>query len=300
MILLTGGAGFIGSCFLKLLNNKGYTDIVVVDHLGNSEKWKNLVGKKFLEYFDRDEFLNFFYSKKFSNYRFEAIFHLGACTNTFENDVNYLIQNNYKYSITLANYALEKEIPFIYASSAATYGKGELGYDDNLIVELKPLNPYGFSKYLFDCWVAKNNYDKLFTGLRFFNVFGPNEYHKKEMASVAYKAYLQAKTTKTIKLFKSNSPDFADGEQKRDFIYVFDAIELTWLLYQKKAKGIFNIGTGKARTWNDLANSIFNAMDIPNGKIDYIEMPSELQDQYQNFTQANIDKLISRAYFPSR
>lgn len=293
MILLTGGAGFIGSCFLKFLNEKGFDDIIVVDHLSTGEKWKNLVGKKFLDFYNKDDFLNFFDSKKFTSLKFDVIFHFGACTNTFESDVDYLIQNNFKYSIKLAQFAAEKDIKFIYASSAATYGAGELGYDDNLVFELKPLNPYGFSKYLFDCWVVSNNLDKQFAGLKFFNVYGPNEYHKGEMASMVYRSFLQVQETGKIKLFKSKHPDFPDGEQKRDFIYVKDVVELVWKVFENNLTGIFNIGTGNARTWNSLALSVFNTLNIE-PKIEYIDMPESIEKQYQYFTQAKMDKLLSK------
>lgn len=293
MILLTGGAGFIGSCFLRYLNDKGFRDIIVVDHLSHSDKWKNLVGKKFLDFFNKGEFLNFFESKKFTNFKFDAIFHFGACTNTYESDVDYLIENNFKYSVKLAQYAAEKDVKFIYASSAATYGAGELGYDDNLVFELKPLNPYGYSKYLFDCWVFANNLSNIFSGLKFFNVYGPNEYHKGEMASMVYKSFRQVKETGKIRLFKSNHPDYADGEQKRDFIYVKDVVELVWKVYEKGLTGIYNIGTGNARTWNSLAYAVFKTLNIePN--IEYIDMPKSIEKQYQNFTQAKMDKLLSQ------
>lgn len=293
MILLTGGAGFIGSCFLKHLNDNGFFDIIVVDHLSTSDKWKNLVGKKFLDYYNKEEFLNLFGTKKFTNFRFEAIFHFGACTNTYEKDVDYLVENNFKYSIKLAQFAADKGIRFIYASSAATYGSGNKGYDDDLIYELQPLNPYGFSKYLFDCWVVGNGLLDQFAGLRFFNVYGPNEYHKGEMASMVYKSFLQATNYGTIRLFKSNHPDFADGEQKRDFIYVNDVVNLVWKIFEKGLTGIYNIGTGNARTWNSLAFAVFKALKMT-PHIEYIDMPKELENQYQNFTQAKVDKLLSK------
>ncbi|MGB9851630.1 MAG: ADP-glyceromanno-heptose 6-epimerase [Candidatus Kapaibacteriota bacterium] len=293
MILLTGGAGFIGSCFLKFLNDKGIVDIVVVDHLTNNEKWKNLVGKKFLDYFSKDEFLRLFETKKFTNFRFDAIFHFGACTNTLETDVDFLVENNFRYSIKLAQLAADKGIKFIYASSAATYGAGDKGYDDTLVFELKPLNPYGFSKYLFDCWVVSNGLENQFAGLKFFNVYGPNEYHKGEMSSLVYKSFLQVKQSGKIKLFKSTHPDYRDGEQKRDFIYVKDVVSLVWKIFENGLSGIFNIGTGTARSWNSLANAVFTALNME-PKIEYIDMPRELKNQYQNFTQAKMEKLLSR------
>jgi len=293
MILLTGGAGFIGSCFLKLLNDNGINDVLVVDHLSTTEKWKNLVGKKFKDFYRKDTFLNLLETNKFATTKFDAIFHFGACTNTYEANVDYLIENNFRYSVKLAQLAADKGIKFVYASSAATYGAGEKGYDDNLVFELVPLNPYGYSKYLFDCWVVSNGLENYFTGLKFFNVYGPNEYHKGEMASMVYKSFLQVNNSGRIKLFKSNHPDFADGEQKRDFIYVKDVINIVWKLFSEGNTGIYNIGTGNARSWNSLANAVFKTLGKePN--IEYIEMPDEIKSQYQNFTQAKIDKLLSK------
>jgi len=293
MILLTGGAGFIGSCFLKRLNDEGINDIIIVDSFRNSDKWKNLIGKKFIDIIHKEEILNFLdLSQEInSDLPFDTIIHLGACTDTTEKNMDYLFENNYKFSINLTTYAIEKNIRFIYASSAATYGDGQDGYNDNSIENLKPLNPYGFSKQLFDLWVHQNGLEKKVTGIKFFNVFGPNEYHKGEMASMVYKAYNQVKSTGKIRLFKSNSEQYADGEQKRDFIYIKDVVEVLWkILNNNKVKGIYNLGTGKARTWNSLANSVFSALGLkPN--IEYIDMPEELKEQYQNFTQADIKKL---------
>lgn len=292
MILLTGGAGFIGSCLLKILNDNGIYDVLVVDHLDFSDKWKNLVGKRFYDFLDKQQFYSLVENGKINRFPFETIFHFGACTNTVESNVDYLIENNYHYSIELARFAAEKGIRLIYASSAATYGMGELGYDDNIFFELRPLNPYGFSKYLFDCWVVQNKLDNSFVGLKFFNVFGPNEYHKGEMASMVFKAFNQVQSTGKIGLFKSNSPEFADGEQKRDFIYVKDVVNLVWKIYNTNISGIYNIGTGQARSWNELAFAVFRSLNkVP--VIEYIDMPKELLDQYQNFTQAKMDKLFS-------
>mgnify|MGYP001070819285 CR=1 FL=1 len=293
MILLTGGAGFIGSCFLKILNDNGLEDILVVDHLGSSDKWKNLIGKKIYDYLDKQQFIYFLESGKVSKFPFQVIFHFGACTNTLESNVGYLIENNYHYSIKLARYAAEKNIRFIYASSAATYGLGSFGYDDDLVYELRPLNSYGFSKYLFDCWVVKNGLDKSFVGLKFFNVFGPNEYHKGEMASMVFKAFNQVRTIGKIRLYKSNDPKYSDGEQKRDFVYIKDVINIIWKIYKANVSGIFNIGTGKARSWNELATAVFNSLGVKSS-IEYIDMPQDLYDQYQNFTQAKMDKLFSK------
>lgn len=294
MILLTGGAGFIGSCFLKKLNDEGLTDIIVVDSFNNSEKWKNLIGKQYTEIIHKESVLDYVEFVKELGYSFDAIIHLGACTDTTEKNMGYLYENNYRFSLNLARFALHEDIRFIYASSAATYGDGQNGYKDSSIgdiFELKPLNPYGFSKQLFDIWVVKNKLDKKFTGIKFFNVFGPNEYHKGEMASMVYKAYNQIKSTGKVRLFKSNSDEFSDGEQKRDFIYVKDVINVLWNIFvNEKVTGIFNLGTGKARSWNSLAKAVFDALTLV-PEIEYIDMPKELSEQYQNFTQADIKKL---------
>ncbi|MBI5324657.1 MAG: ADP-glyceromanno-heptose 6-epimerase [Ignavibacteriae bacterium] len=290
MIVLTGGAGFIGSCFLDKLNIMNRSDILVVDHLGEGNKWKNLVGKKFLNYKHKSEFrskLNSgFYGKEI-----EAIIHFGACSSTTELNADYLLDNNFSYSVELAEFALANEIRFIYASSAATYGSGEQGYSDNEFEKLNPLNIYGYSKHLFDLWVINKGYDKIFTGLKFFNVFGPNEYHKGDMASMVYKSFCQVKETGKVRLFKSNNPDYKDGEQKRDFVYVMDCVNIIWdILNKPDFAGIYNLGTGTARTWNDLANAVFSAMKLkPN--FEYIEMPASIKNQYQNFTQADMGKL---------
>ncbi len=288
MILITGGAGFIGSCFIKKLNDNGIKEIVIIDKLRFGEKWKNLIGKKFIDLHNKDT-LNL--AKFLENNKFQAIFHFGACTDTTEKNAEYLLENNYKFSIQLAEFALANNIRFIYASSAATYGSGENGYSDIEFDNLKPLNMYGFSKHLFDIWVINNKYDSKFVGLKFFNVFGPNEYHKGEMASMVYKAYKQIKATGTVKLFKSYSAEYPDGEQKRDFIYVKDVSDVIWSIYQNpNISGIYNLGTGEAHSWNELISYVFNALNLEI-KIEYIEMPEELIHQYQYFTQAKMDKL---------
>lgn len=287
MYILTGGAGFIGSCFLKLLNDKGINDIIVVDNLGSSDKWKNLLGKHFINYVHKNHFFD-----KLSTYKsdsIKAIFHFGACSDTTENNIDYLLQNNYHFSWELAKYARNYNIRFVYASSAATYGMGELGYSEDNSDNLRPLNGYGYSKFLFDQRAIKNGFDEYFLGIKFFNVFGPNEYHKGDMASMVYKAYNQAINTGKINLFKSNNPNYQDGESLRDFIYVKDAIRAVWELFEKDKTGIFNLGTGVARSWNDLAKSVFNALQLP-PNIEYIDMPDELADQYQYYTQADMSK----------
>ena len=291
MIIVTGGAGFIGSCFVKKLNEEGINNIVIVDHLGNSEKWKNLVNKKYFDYIDKHVFIELLEAGRLDELSIEAIFHFGACSVTTEKDADYVMDNNFQYSKILAMYSTEHNIRFIYASSAATYGYGENGYSDKSISNLIPLNVYGYSKQVFDEWVEKNNLFKKFVGLKFFNVFGPNEYHKGNMASMVFKSYNQIKNTGKVKLFKSNSKDYKDGEQMRDFVYVKDCVEVMWwLLENRDANGLFNVGTGKARTWNDLMQATFAAMNLP-VQIEYIDMPPGLEEQYQYFTEAQMEKL---------
>jgi ADP-L-glycero-D-manno-heptose 6-epimerase len=294
MIILTGGAGFIGSCFLKFLNDKGFRDIMVVDNLASSLKWKNLVGKKFKDYVNKKDFLKNIEQNSYT--KIDAIFHFGACSSTTEANIEYLMENNFKYSVALAEFAVSNSIPFIYASSAATYGDGSFGYSDFEFEKLQPLNGYGFSKHLFDLWVIENEYDKIFTGIKFFNVFGPNEYHKGDMASMVYKSFNQITATGKIKLFKSYNQKYADGEQLRDFIYIKDINKILWKLYEKGIKGIYNLGTGNAHSWNELAKAVFSAMKItPN--IEYIDMPMHLIGQYQYYTQADMQKLSNTGIY---
>ena len=294
MIVLTGGAGFIGSAFLRKLNAEGINDVLVVDHLGQAEKWKNLVSKSFRTMIDKDAFLYGMEQGSFDE-GIDCIIHLGACTNTTERDADYLFENNYHYSVKLAVHCLNHDIRFIYASSAATYGMGECGYSDSVFDPLRPMNMYGFSKHIFDLWVRQNGCEDRFAGLKFFNVFGPNEYHKDSMASMVYKSFQQIQEHGRVKLFRSTVPEYADGEQKRDFIYVKDVIEVLWKLYKEPSvNGIFNLGTGTARSWNDLVAAVFDAMDRER-VVDYVDMPASLKDQYQNFTQADMTKLNSTA-----
>ena len=293
MIVLTGGAGFIGSCFLWRLNKEGITDIVVVDNLEDSSKnkEKNLDGKKFKEYIHKDEFIKLVESDKFSKPEF--IIHMGACSSTILDDEDYFIRNNFQYSKTLAKWASVCKAPFMYASSAATYGNGEFGYDDSneSTLKLKPLNYYGQSKQLFDLWVLNNGFEDKVTGIKFFNVFGPNEYHKGEMMSVVCKKFHEVKDKGCITLFKSYRDDYRDGQQKRDFIYVKDSLEVMYYFFTHPEKtGIFNLGTGVARSWNDLARAMFSALG-KEPKIDYIEMPEYLRPKYQYFTEAKMDKI---------
>ncbi|MFC1479914.1 ADP-glyceromanno-heptose 6-epimerase [Candidatus Omnitrophota bacterium] len=291
MIVLTGGAGFIGSCFLWKLNEEGLDDIVVVDHLDCSEKWRNLIGKRFRDYIQKDDFLRMVEERKLPKPK--AVVHMGACSSTTLTDAEYFIKNNYEYSKTLAEWALNQKAPFLYASSAATYGDGTLGYSDSdeNTRRLKPLNMYGFSKQLFDMWVLNSGLINKVTGLKFFNVFGPNEHHKQDMMSVVCKTFPHLRDEGRIRLFKSYREGYADGEQKRDFIYIKDAVEVMYYLFCNPTKtGIFNLGTGQARSWSDLAKAMFSAMG-KNTAIDYIEMPEELKEKYQYFTQADMVKL---------
>ncbi|MDD5634248.1 MAG: ADP-glyceromanno-heptose 6-epimerase [Candidatus Omnitrophica bacterium] len=291
MIILTGGAGFIGSAFLWKLNKEGITDVLVVDNFDNSEKWKNLVGKKFKDYIDKNDFIKLVQEHKLPSQK--AVIHMGACSSTIITDCAYFMKNNYEYSKILAEWALNNKAYFLYASSAATYGDGTRGYSDrdNDTMKLEPLNMYGYSKHLFDLWVLSNKLADKVVGLKFFNVFGPNEYHKGEMRSVICKSYPVVRDESRMRLFKSYVSEYADGEQKRDFVYVKDAVEVMYFFLSNPRKsGIFNLGTGMARSWNDLAGAIFLAM----GKrpvIEYMDMPQNLLGKYQYFTQADLSKL---------
>ncbi|MDR3275331.1 MAG: ADP-glyceromanno-heptose 6-epimerase [Endomicrobium sp.] len=296
MIILTGGAGFIGSCFLWKLNNEGIKDILVVDHLDESEKWKNLIGKQYYDYIQKSDFFNAVVNRQVP--KPQAVVHLGACASTTSNDANYYIKNNYEYSKILALWAFELGVPFIYASSAATYGNGEYGYDDDIskIKSLAPLNIYGFTKHMFDLWLLNNNYLDKAVGIKFFNVFGPNEYHKGDMRSVICKNYDNVCSKGLIKLFKSYNKNYKDGGQLRDFVYVKDVAEAMYFLFKNPSKtGIFNIGTGKARTWNDIAKSMFAAIG-KHEDIKYMETPDYLKSKYQYFTQAKIDNLKNAGF----
>lgn len=295
-IILTGGAGFIGSCFLWKLNSKGIDNIIVVDDLGTSEKWRNLVGKKFRDYIQKDSFLEMLNENKFRG--IDTIVHLGACSSTTLTDAVYFISNNYEYSKSIAIWAKRNKARFIYASSAATYGDGSKGYDDteNMLHELQPLNMYGYSKHLFDLWMLKNGLLKDAVGVKFFNVFGPNEYHKGEMMSVVCKRFEDVREKGVIRLFKSYRNEFKDGEQKRDFIYVKDAVDVLFYFLEYPSKnGLFNLGTGQACSWNDLANAMFSALG-KKPSIEYIDMPETLRSKYQYFTEANMTKLRKTGY----
>lgn len=299
MIIVTGGAGFIGSAIVWKLNYLGHDNIIIVDELGMDEKWKNLVGLKYTDFIHKDVFIQ--NVEKGLNLNVKSIIHMGANSSTTEKDADHLIKNNYEYSKTLAKYAFKNNLRFIYASSAATYGDGSLGFNDDEknLNSLRPLNMYGYSKHLFDLWIDKHSMIDKVAGLKYFNVYGPNEYHKGDMRSVVNKAFDQILSTGKVKLFKSKNPNYKDGEQKRDFLYIKDAVEMTLFFLDNKDKnGLFNIGSGKARTWNDLVTAIFNAMSKP-VNIEYIELPEHLTEKYQYFTEANLSKLKSAGYAKS-
>jgi ADP-L-glycero-D-manno-heptose 6-epimerase len=297
MIVVTGAAGFIGSAFVELLNRQGIRDILVVDDLGTSTKWRNLIRKRIRSYLHKDRFLEALTSGAVRE-KIDAIVHLGACTSTTEQNAEYLLQNNFNYTKTLARWAVENDVRFVYASSAATYGDGSNGFSDDTaeINKLEPLNCYGLSKHLFDQWTLDNKLESKIAGLKFFNVYGPNEYHKGDMASVVFKAYHQVMDRGSVDLFRSYDSKYADGEQLRDFIYVGDCVEVIfWLLKNPKVGGIYNLGTGKARSWNDLVRAVFAALGRTPA-IQYVEMPEILRPKYQYFTEATMQKLRSAGY----
>jgi len=291
--VITGGAGFIGSALIWALNRRGEEDILVVDRLHKTEKWKNLVGLRFADYLDKAVFIDRLSRGHFGD-GLRAILHMGACSATTEKDADYLMENNTRYTARIA--AWREDHPhcrLIYASSAATYGDGTRGYtdDEEALDELRPLNMYGYSKHLFDLMARRNGWLKNIVGLKYFNVFGPNEYHKGEMRSVINKAYPQVRDEGLMRLFKSHRPDYGDGEQLRDFIYVKDAVAMTLhFLDRPEIGGIFNIGTGRAQSWNEVAAALFKAAGRPLN-IDYIPMPDELRGKYQYYTCADLTKL---------
>lgn len=292
MYIVTGGAGFIGSAMIWKLNEENIDDILVVDNLASSEKWRNLVNRRYTDYMHRDEFRKMLEANRLPP-KTEGIIHLGACSATTERNVDFLMQNNVKYSELLCRCAMDRGIRFINASSAATYGDGSLGFSDDIstTVKLKPLNAYGYSKQLFDLWAYRERRLDSIASVKFFNVYGPNEYHKGDMKSVICKVFADIRNGLPIRLFKSDHPDYGDGESMRDFVYVKDCVNvLYWLLQNPQANGILNIGSGKARSWNDLAHAVFAAMDVP-PKIEYFDMPDALKGKYQYFTQADMDWL---------
>lgn len=299
MIIVTGGAGFIGSAIVAELNARGIIDILIVDRLESDNKWMNLRRLKYVDYVEADDFYQILIdSDNDTGWNVEAIFHMGACSSTTESDCSYLAKNNYECTKLLANWAVDMDTRFIYASSAATYGDGELGFvdDESKLEELTPLNMYGYSKQMFDLYAKRIGILDKIVGLKYFNVYGPNEYHKADMRSFINKAYYQIGEAGKVGLFKSDHPDYADGGQLRDFVYVKDAVDMTlFFMDNPEANGIFNVGTGTARSWNDLVTATFKAMGKePN--IEYIDMPDKLKGKYQYYTQADITKIRTAGY----
>jgi ADP-L-glycero-D-manno-heptose 6-epimerase len=297
MIIVTGAAGFIGSNMVSKLNAEGYTDLILVDDFAKTEKLPNLKEKAFTKQIDRETFFPWF--EKNSD-GVEFVIHLGARTDTTEFDEKVFEKLNTGYSKTMWQLCSKFRVPLIYASSAATYGMGEFGYADDhaIIKDLKPLNPYGTSKNDFDKWVLEQDHCPPFwAGVKFFNVYGPNEYHKGRMASVIFHAFKQISETGKMRLFRSHNPDFKDGEQKRDFIYVKDVVDvLLFLMTCEVNPGIYNLGTGKARTFLDLVKATFTAMAVPEN-IEFIDTPEDIRDKYQYFTEAKMNKLSDSGYY---
>lgn len=297
MVIVTGGAGFIGSALISGLNSRGISDIIVVDRFGTDEKWKNLRNLRFADYYEKDDFLQMVIRNQLPS-QIKAIFHMGADSSTTETDASYLVKNNFEYTKILCQWATNSDVRFIYASSAATYGNGKFGFSDNEeeIHNLQPMNMYGYSKQMFDLWAKKAELFNSIVGLKYFNVFGPNEYHKGSMRSFVLKAFEQIRDTGKVKLFKSHKPEYKDGEQLRDFVYVKDAVDMTlFFMDNPDVSGLFNIGTGKARTWNDLVSAVFEALGKKT-EIEYIDMPESIREQYQYYTQAEMSKLRNAGY----
>jgi ADP-L-glycero-D-manno-heptose 6-epimerase len=298
-ILVTGGAGFIGSALVWALNQRGVTDIVVSDFLGSDEKWQNLVPLKYADYVEADVLRNGLAGKSTAFGKISAVFHLGACSATTERNAAYLVDNNYAYTKELAGWALASGARFIYASSAATYGDGAQGMDDRSgdITRLRPLNMYGYSKHLFDLHAQREGWLERIVGVKYFNVFGPNEDHKEDMRSLVNKAYRQILATGRVGLFKSHHPDYKDGEQMRDFLYVKDAVQMTLHFAEAATNvgGLYNLGSGEANTWLSLTRAIFAALEREPA-IDFIDMPEALRGKYQYYTRADISKLRSTGF----
>lgn len=293
MIILTGGAGFIGSAMLWELNRAGRDDVLVVDDLesASSGKWKNISGLRYTDITGIEAFSSLLESKRLG--KVEAVIHMGAISSTTEEDADLLLKRNFHYSKSIARFCMESGARLVYASSAATYGDGALGYsdDEENMHRLRPLNMYGYSKQLFDMWARRNGVLEKAAGLKFFNVYGPNEYHKEDMTSVVYKAFQQVRATGRVKLFKSHRPNYADGEQLRDFVYVKDCTAIMqWLLENRGVGGVFNLGTGAARSFRQLVTATFEAMGLK-PDIEFIPMPEKLRDKYQYYTQADMQKL---------
>lgn len=297
-IIVTGAAGFIGRNAVAELNARGEDELILVDELGSDDKWKNLVGLRYEDIISPEDFLGLLETGAFADAR--AVVHLGACSATTEKDADFLLRNNYQYTRVLCNWALEHEVRFVYASSAATYGDGADGYDDadDVTPTLKPMNVYGYSKHMFDLWALKHGLFDRIVGLKYFNVYGPYEQHKGDMRSVVAKSFEQIRDGGVVKLFRSYRPEYKDGEQKRDFIYVKDAVDVTLHFAMQDADaagGLFNCGTGQARTWVDLVRAVYAAMELE-PKIEFIEMPEVLQGKYQYFTEAKMGKLRAAGY----
>lgn len=295
-VIVTGGAGFIGSHLIAALNARGITDLLVVDDLGHGEKWRNLNGLEFADVMGIDDFR---YAIRHDAIRsVDAVFHMGACSSTTETNADYLLDNNYRYARELCDWCLEHDARMIYASSAATYGDGAVGWSDDLelLPDLRPLNMYGYSKHVFDLWALRQGRFDRIAGLKYFNVYGPNEAHKGDMRSVVHKAWGEIRATGRLRLFRSHRPDFADGEQLRDFVYVRDAVAVTlFFADHPDVSGLFNCGTGRARTWNDLARAVFRAMGRePN--IEYVDMPAAIRPNYQYRTEADLQRLRAAGY----
>lgn len=292
MFIVTGAAGLIGSSVIWGLNRSGVGDILAVDHLGCSEKWRNLRALEYADYMEKEDFRDLLADGGLDNVKIDGIFHLGACSATTEKDATYLIHNNFEATKELALFAVNHNIPLIYASSCATYGDGSQGYkdDESSIEKLRPLNMYGYSKQMFDLWARRNGLLDKICGCKFSNIYGPNEHHKAEMRSVVLRAYEQISTEGKMRLFRSYKPEYADGEQKRDFLYVKDAVEMLMFLFDKKATGLYNIGSGKAETWNSMVKAAFKALNKPEN-IEYIDMPESLRPKYQYYTCADMSKL---------
>lgn len=293
-IILTGGAGFIGSAIVWRLNELGHDDILIVDRMDETDKWKNLAPLRFSDYIDADDFIEDI--GHFADA--DVIFHLGACSSTTERDADYMFRNNFQYTKDLAEFSLANDIRFIYASSAATYGDGSNGMEDGLahLNTLRPLNVYGYSKHLFDQYAARNEMFRSIVGIKYFNVFGPNEDHKGDMRSLVNKAFDQIKETGKLQLFKSAHPDYADGEFGRDFVYVKDAVDMTIHFMEPiRTGGLFNVGSGNMNTWNALADAIFAALDLQKN-VEFVEMPLHLRDRYQYHTQADLTRIREAGY----
>ncbi len=296
MIIITGAAGFIGSCLIQKLNDEGFYDLVLVDDFSNKEKSRNFAGKRFSQQVDRVSFPGWLIANQLL---VQFVFHIGARTDTAESDVDLFNRLNLDYTKSIWNICVEFGLPLVYASSAATYGLGEHGYDDDKskIPLLKPLNPYGDSKNDFDKWaISQERKPYFWSGLKFFNVYGPNEYHKGRMASVIFHTFNQIRKSGEMKLFKSHNPDFKDGEQMRDFVYVKDVVDvLYFLMHHRKDSGIYNLGSGTARTFLDLAINTFKALGEP-ANISFVPTPEDIREKYQYFTEAKMDKLKSIGY----